>query len=47
MAENIPPEAAENQQSSNQAEQGVNAEQPEITKEARNMAMLCHPWLFG
>lgn len=43
MAEiNETPQNAENSDSETQAEQNINAEQPEISKEARNMAMLCH-----
>lgn len=36
------PEAAENVEGGNQAEEKVGGEQAEVSKDARNMAMLCH-----
>lgn len=43
MAEkNESPEAAENVEGGNQAEEKVEGEPAEISKDARNMAMLCH-----
>ena len=36
------PEAAENVEGGNQTQEKVGGEQAEISKEARNMAMLCH-----